>query len=144
MNAYKFRLSSVARIRGLQEAIAKNELLLALRELKMARLDLQNAFEQLKKAESLRGEIYGSDAHWRFEQQQRFYDQIGLRQELVRTRGDQVEEFRAKWNAASKRCETLGRLDIRFREEWKHNAVLSEIKELDDISTSRHPIRGHK
>lgn len=142
MKGYRFRLSSVSRIRGLQEAIAKNELLLALRELKMARLDLQNVFEELSKVEGLSGEIYGSDAHWRFEQHQRSYDQIEFCQNVVRSRGERAEELRAIWNAASKRCETLTRLDSRCREEWKRASVLLEIKELDDLSTSRYLIGG--
>lgn len=144
MNSYKFRLANVSRIRGLQEAIAKNELLLSLRELKDARRDLQNVFIELSKEEGLKGQIYGSDAHWKFEQQQRFSNQISLHQDWVHTCEGRVEEFRSKWNAASKRCETLARLDARSREDWKHRFVLSEIKELDDISTSRHPIGGRQ
>lgn len=142
MNGYKFRLANVARIRGLQEAIAKNELLLALRELKVARLELGKALEELSKAKSLDGEIYGAQAHWKFDQLQRLSDEILERQDTVRTSEHIAGEVRVKWEAASKRCETLARLDSRSRDLWRHNFALSEMKELDDISTARRSIGG--
>lgn len=137
MKSYVFRLSTVARVRFLQEEIAKNNLMVAMRELNRALREERKWIDDIRSFEMPGGNISGAELIWGFEQQQRLQHGLKAAREELIAKKRNSESMRNKWQAAHKQCEVLGRLDARMHLAFQGEQARLQALELDDLTNSR-------
>lgn len=137
MKSYKFRLASVARVRRLQEEIAKNNLMIALRDLNRAILVERQCIDEIRSFEMPIGKLFGAELQWGFCQQQRLHDRLNSAHVQVLKAQSDSASLRGQWLAANKQYEVLERLDAKKRLVFNEELVRLEAGELDDLSNAR-------
>jgi flagellar export protein FliJ len=137
MKSYHFRLATVARIRALEERVARDRYMVSLRERRQAEDALRAAKQALLSFEAPRGTMSIDDVRWSADQAERLSRSVLGSFEVWRKVSETCEERRHAWTVASKRSGVLERLDeserVAWREEWDRQAIL----ELDDHTNSR-------
>jgi flagellar export protein FliJ len=142
VKSYRFRLANVARIRALEERIARERFLTSLRALRQAELAYLRAEEALTKSAPLSGTVSSNDVRWSFDQAER---RSRAMQECLAecARAQEVNEAdRARWREAAKRARALELLDERARIAWLDDYRREEAFELDDAVNARYVPSG--
>ncbi len=142
MKSYRFRLAHVARIRALEERIARERFLTSLRALRQSEAAYRRAQEALAESAPLQGVVSCADLLWWSDQAER---RLRLEQERhadwVRA-ADENESDRERWREAAKRSRALERLDERARVVWLDDYRREEALELDDAVNARYAPSG--
>jgi flagellar export protein FliJ len=137
MRAYQFRLSTVARIRALEERVAADRFRVSLRELRRAEQSERAAHGALAALESPSGVTSMSAVAWTGEQADRLSESLLARRDGVATAQVACDEAGRTWRAATKRSGVLERLDEQGRTRWRDELMRQESVELDDLSHAR-------
>ena len=148
MQRYRFRLEGVARVRRLQEDLAKGALASANQAVVTADALLiaekARYLDLLSTTDAAGAGTDGLDAFLarRCTQEAAALTVIAAH---ARRAGAIVEadERRREWAAAAQRVQALDRLDQRRRAEHEVDAARAEIIEVDDIVVSRHRAAAH-
>jgi flagellar export protein FliJ len=142
VKSYRFRLANVARIRALEERIARERFLTSLRALRHAELSYRRAREALTQSAPLTGVVSSNDLRWSFDQAERRSRAV---QECLAecVRAKEVNDAdRERWREAAKRSRALERLDERARIAWLDDYRREEALELDDAVNARYVPSG--
>lgn len=142
MKSNRFRLASVARIRALEEHVARDGFLRSLRAARHAELAYRRAHAALSQATPLSGDVSADELHWSQEQAER---QASVARDCLAAWESAVElnaRDREKWREAAKRARALERLDERARIQWLEEYRREEARELDDVANARHASVG--
>lgn len=137
MKGYVFRLSTVARVRYLQQEIAKNRLMIAMRELNKALSEERKWIDEIQRFEMPGGDVCGAELIWGFDQLQRLHHGLLAAKEEVVDAKSKSESLRNEWLAANRQCEMLGRLDARMQLVFENGQRRLQASELDDLNNSR-------
>lgn len=141
MKRYRFRLAQVERVRRIQEEQARAELLVARQRLIDAGADLSARVDRFD-GRPVRSGATGAS---RFRAERTHEEMLAQAVTLAR-----VAEANARllvnrrvdeWTVAAREVSTLERLDARAREEHEAEAARDAQRELDDLVTSRWPLR---
>jgi len=138
MKSYQFRLARLARIRELEERVAKDRVMLALRDLRHAQAMEFEAKARLADLHAPSGLAVMADFQWTQDQAERLSDSIGICRQNTASAQLRWNETRQAWSEAGKNSSVLARLDRRNRARWHDEAQRQELKELDDLTTSRY------
>jgi hypothetical protein len=142
VKSYRFRLANVARIRALEERIARERFLTSLRALRQAELAYRRAEEALTQSVPLSGTVSSNDVRWSFDQAER-RSQVMHECLAECARAQEVNEAdRARWREAAKRARALELLDERARIAWLDDYRREEALELDDAVNARYVPSG--
>jgi hypothetical protein len=142
VKSYRFRLANVARIRALEERIARDRFLTSLRELRRAEAAYHRAHEALKESAPLSGTVSADDVHWSLDQAER---RARVEKECLAEwarAADLNKVERERWREAAKRSRALERLDERARIAWLEDYRREEALELDDAVNARYVPSG--
>lgn len=144
MKSYRFRLAAVARVRALEEQIARERFLTSLRTTRQREVAYRRAYEALRTSEPVSGTVSADELWWSHDQSER---QARIARELHarwRSAAEVNESDRVAWREAAQRARALERLDERARIEWLSEYRREEALELDDVANARYvPSRGH-
>lgn len=144
MKSYRFRLATVARIRALEEHVARERFLTSLRAARQAESAYRLAHAALVGAPPLSGVITADELHWSLEQADR---QARIERDCLdvwKNAADVNARDRENWQEAAKRARALERLDERARIEWLNEYRREETIELDDVVNARYvPLGAH-
>lgn len=142
MKAYAFRLGVVARIRALEERVARERFMLATRDRRIAEEREVTASAELARLAPVSGEVLASELRWSGAQSER-------QAVIVRERHDEVlrtsllrDEAHEAWSVASKRAGVLERLREQGVARWRDDLLAEESAELDDLSNARYQARA--
>lgn len=142
MKSYRFRLANVARIRALEERIARERFLTSLRTLRQAESAYRCAHEALTTSAPLVGVVSADDVQWSLDQGER---RARVEQECLTewVRAAEVNDGdRDRWREAAKRSRALERLDEQARIAWLDDYRREEALELDDAVNARYVPSG--
>lgn len=137
MKSHHFRLASVARIRTIEESVARDRFTIALRELRSAQELERSANAALAALEPPSGLVSSSDLHWNYEQAERLSDSVRRCRENVAEAASAAAERREAWNEASKRSQVLSKLEAQAFARWREDALHEEVIEIDDLTNAR-------
>ncbi|TAN30978.1 hypothetical protein EPN29_13985 [bacterium] len=137
MKSYHFRLARLTRIRELEEKVAKDRLMLALRDLRRAKAMELEAKARLASLEPPTGQVTIAEIQWTQDQAQRLSDSIRICHNNTASAQLKCAETRQAWSEAGKKSSVLARLDARSRNRWREEAMRQELTELDDLASSR-------
>ena len=142
MKSYRFRLANVARIRALEERIARERFLTSLRALRQAETAHRRARDALTESAPLSGTVSSLDVQWSLDQaERRARVEQECRAECARA-ADVNDGDRERWREAAKRSRALERLDERARVAWLDDYRREEALELDDAVNARYVPSG--
>lgn len=142
MKSYRFRLANVARIRALEERIAREQFLTSLRVLRQAEAAYRRARESLMESLPLSGVVTSHDVQWSLDQaERRARTEQACRAECARA-AEVNDGDRERWREAAKRSRALERLDERARIAWLDDYRREEALELDDAVNARYVPTG--
>ena len=137
MKSYHFRLASVARIRTIEQSVARDRFMIALRELRTAQERERSANAALAALEPPAGLVSSSDLQWKYEQAERLFDSVRRCREKVALAASAAAERRETWNEASKRSQVLSKLEAQAFAKWREDALHEEVIEIDDLTNAR-------
>lgn len=137
MKAYRFRLATVERIRELEERVARDAFMTAVRAVREARGLEEVAHRDLLAHDSLHGVVSGEDVRFHVEQAERLAATLEERREIRRQRERDALASRERWDVASRRATVLARLDEDAHQRWRQDVAREEVAEADDLTTSR-------
>ena len=142
MKSYRFRLANVARIRALEERIARERFLTSLRALRQAEMAYRRARDALMDSVPLSGVVSSDDVQWSLDQSERLARvEQECRDECVGA-AEVNDGDRERWREAAKRARALERLDERARIAWLDDYRREEALELDDAVNARYVPSG--
>jgi flagellar biosynthesis chaperone FliJ len=142
VKSYRFRLANVARIRALEERIARERFLTSLRALRQAEAAYRRARDSLLESDPLSGVVSSSDVQWSLDQAER---RARVEQACRAACADAAavnDGDRERWRDAAKRSRALERLDERARVAWLDDYRREEALELDDAVNARYVPSG--
>ncbi len=142
MKSYRFRLANVARIRALEERIAREQFLTSLRALRQSEAAYRRAHQALTDSAPVHGVVSSADLQWCADQAER---RLRAEQECLAEwiRATEVNDGdRERWREAAKRSRALERLDERARIAWLDDYRREEALELDDAVNARYVPSG--
>lgn len=142
MKAYRFSLSTVLRIRALEERLARERLLVAQRALRHALEEHRVATARLGGLGASRALTTIEEVRWLGDQAQRLRDEIQLRHEGVLEASRVRDEAGAAWTVARKRAGALERLEVEHQARWRDESQRLEVAELDELGNARHRVAG--
>jgi flagellar export protein FliJ len=138
MRAYRFRLATVARVRVLEERVARDRFMAALRNVRHVEDAERDARSALRALEAPQGSVTAADVVWLGDQAERCATSLRSCQELVAAARSRCADARQAWNDAAKRASVLERFDEEGRAQWRRDALRHEVAELDDLAQVRH------
>ncbi len=138
MRVYSFRLSNVARIRAVEERIAKAQLVAAMKELRIAQDLERSARDALEALQSPCGLISMAEIQWSLDQASRQSSLIGHIAERISKEAARCAERKHEWSEASKRSEVLSKLEAKAFAKWRDEATQEEAAEMDDLTNARY------
>jgi flagellar export protein FliJ len=138
VKAYRFRLQSVARVREIQERIARERLMVSIRDLKRARTRENEAEDELASFEPPAGVVSMGDLLWAGDQADRLAESVRSARDSRVAAGVRCDESRAQWNVSVKRLDVLQRLEQQTFETWCDEVAREAGAELDDWANARH------
>jgi flagellar export protein FliJ len=138
MRAYRFRLATVARVRVLEERVAKDRFMTALRGVRLAEEAERDATSALRGLEAPQGSVTVADVVWLGDQAERCAESLRACRQVVAAARSRCAEARRAWNDAAKRASVLERLDDEGRAQWRQDALRHEVAELDDLTQVRY------
>jgi flagellar export protein FliJ len=138
MRAYRFRLATVARVRSLEERVARDRFMAALRTRRDAEESERDARSALGALEAPQGSMTVADVVWLGDQAERRSASLRACRERLTAARSRCAEARQAWNDAAKRASVLERLDDEGRAQWRRDALRHEVAELDDLAQVRH------
>jgi hypothetical protein len=142
VKSYRFRLANVARIRALEERIARERFLTSLRALRQAEMAYRRARDALMDSVPLSGVVSSDDVQWSLDQSERLARvEQECRDECVGA-AEVNDGDRERWREAAKRARALERLDERARIAWLDDYRREEALELDDAVNARYVPSG--
>jgi hypothetical protein len=142
MKSYRFRLANVARIRALEERIAREQFLTSLRALRYAEAAHRRAREALAACVPLDAMVSSLDVQWSYDQaERRARVEQECRVECARL-AEVNDGDRERWREAAKRSRALERLDEQARIAWLDDYRREEARELDDAVNARYVPSG--
>lgn len=142
MRSYRFRLANVARIRALEERIARERFLTSLRALRQAQAAHRRAREALADSVPLSEVVSSRDVQWSLDQsERRARVEQECRAECERLAGVNDGD-RERWREAAQRARALERLDERARVAWLDDYRREEARDLDDAANARYAPLG--
>jgi hypothetical protein len=144
VKSYRFRLATVARVRALEERMARERYLTSLRTSRQREAAYHEAHEALVDEAPLWGVVTPAELRWSQDQAER---QARVERELLarwRAAKQVNEADRDAWREAAKRARALERLDERARVEWLAEYRREEALELDDLSNARYVPTGRR
>jgi flagellar biosynthesis chaperone FliJ len=137
VKAYRFRLSTVARIRALEERVATDLLRVSLREVRRAHELERAAHGALADLAVPTGSTTMSAHAWTRDQADRLSASHRASREAVGVAELAADEARQAWKVATKRSEVLLRLEAHGFARWRDDMMRQEAIELDDLSHAR-------
>jgi hypothetical protein len=137
MKVYTFRLGVVARIRALEERVARERFMLATRDRRLAEEREREAAAQLARLVPLTGDVLASEVLWSGAQSERQAVIVRERHEEVVRTSLLRDEAHEAWSVASKRAGVLERLREQGVARWRDDLLGEEAAELDDLSNAR-------
>lgn len=137
MKAYSFRLAGVARVRQLEEGIARQDLATASGEVADALHRLALATEALENHAVPEGTLSVRDLRWTQDQADRMAESRRAGVAVLEAAEARRALARDRWMVSRRRCAVLERLDDRRRGEWQTEFDRAEAKELDDMASVR-------
>jgi hypothetical protein len=138
VKAYRFRLATVARIRALEERLARERYVFALRDLRHAREAERSALVALAALEPPVSPATMVDVLWIGDQAERLSQSVQTCRQVVAAVTSMSVEAGRSWNLAVKRSGVLERLDDQGLVRWRDEALRQEVSELDDFANARH------
>jgi flagellar biosynthesis chaperone FliJ len=142
VNSYRFRLANVARIRALEERIARERFLTSLRALRHAELAHRRARDALAESVRLTGTMSSNDVRWSFDQAERRAQTVHECLAQCARAKEVNDADRERWREAAKRSRALERLDEQARIAWLDDYRREEARELDDAVNARYVPSG--
>jgi len=142
MKAYRFRLATVARIRALEQRVARDRFTLAQRDLRRMRETEHIAQGALRALRSPHGLTTMSALAWVNDQGERLAEALQVCRQAVAEAESKCAEARRECTEATKRSEVLERLHAQGLEHWQVETAREEAAELDDLSHSRRRTAG--
>jgi flagellar export protein FliJ len=142
VRAYRFRLATVARIRALEERVAAERFMVALRDLRKAEESRRAAEVALSALEAPTGLTTMAAMTWVGDQAERLADSLAGCRASVTEAASWCAEARAAWDVAARRAGVLERLDEHGLARWREETLRQEAIELDDLSLARHGAIG--
>ncbi len=137
MRAFRFRLESVARVRGHQERAAAQRFALATRDLRNAQTRCAQMRAATRQLEFPEGHTHMAALLWVQEQSDRMAELVRRHDALAAKAEAAADEARGAWVEAERRCRALGRLEERQHNRWLVDADRAVVAELDDMATVR-------
>jgi flagellar export protein FliJ len=137
MRAFRFRLETVARVRGLQERAAAQRLALAARDLRVAQARYAESRAAARQLAFPQGPTAMAELLWVQDQSARMAALVRRHEALAANAEAGASEARGAWVEAERRCRALGRLEERQRDRWQIDADRAVAAELDDMATVR-------
>jgi flagellar export protein FliJ len=137
MKAYTFRLGSVARVRALEERVARERFVLTLRDVRRAEVAAEAAVSALHAFEVPQGTMAAGEFLWIGDQAGRLSESVQACRQAVVDATSACAASRAAWNQAAKRSGVLERLDEQERARWRADMLRGEAAELDDLAMVR-------
>lgn len=144
MKNYHFRLATISRIRALEERVARDRYMVALRGRREVQDRLRAAQQALLTFEAPRGVVSIDDVRWSTDQAERMSRTVLVNYEAWLSATGKCEEQRQAWSEASKRSGVLERLDESGRAAWREESMRQETLELDDLTNSRFIASGSR
>lgn len=142
MKTYHFRLASVARVRLLEERIARDRFMYALKDLRRAQNMKSEAEDALAAHEIPLDAARIGDFQWVRDQAERLSESIQVCEIKVLGAESKCIETRRAWDEANKRSRVLVRLEDKARTRWRDQMLREEAAELDDLTNSRFILGG--
>jgi len=142
MRAYRFPLATVARIRALEERLARERFMVALRDLRRAQDAHKEAAAALAALGAPTGPTTMGEVHWIQSQAERLSEQVQRSREVVVGAVSTRDEASGAWRVALKRSSVLERLDARSLARWRDEVQRGEVAELDDLANARYGLVG--
>jgi flagellar export protein FliJ len=144
VRAYRFRLATVARIRALEESVARERLMVAQRDVRLAREAVGAAEAALGALRAPTGLSTMAALTWTGEQADRLAGTVRARRTAMAAAASRCVEARLAWDVASKRSGALERLDAQRFARWRDETARQEATELDDLSHARYAPSGER
>ncbi|HUZ42011.1 MAG TPA: hypothetical protein VMU68_11555 [Acidimicrobiales bacterium] len=142
MKAYRFSLHTVLRIRGLEERLARERLVVASRAVHQAE-DTHRAREVvLAQLVAPPGVVTMNELHWVADQAARQAERILSSRQALIDAALARDEARRAWYAARQRASVLERLQAQGLARWKEEVQRKMGLELDDLTNARHGYVG--
>jgi flagellar export protein FliJ len=138
VKAFHFRLATVARIRALEERVARDRFMVALHVLRDHESSVRAAEAELGTLEAPEGLTTMAAFHWVADQADRLADTVRVCHENVAAAASACREARQGWDSAVRRSGVLERLAEQERSRWRTETLRTEAAELDDLSQARH------
>jgi hypothetical protein len=126
------------RIRHLEERLAREQLLIAQRELRQSQDAYRVAHEALVKCSAPSAPSPIDDVRWRYDQATRLADALHDRSERLLEAASRRDEAVMFWKSASQRAEVLTRLNADSFAQWRAKLQREEVGEMDDLTTARY------
>lgn len=141
MKRFRFALASVARVRALEERVAREQYLMAQGSLGRAEQRHRLAREVLEAQEALDGALTMGEVRWSFDQAARgaaaVHEAAGARDAARAAAALELE----RWRTAARRASALERLEASARAAWLDQLRDEEARDLDDLATLRFSAR---
>jgi len=142
VKAYRFRLTTVARVRALEARVARDRFMAAQRDVRHAQEALRHAQAALRALAPPDGSVMSSDLVWLGDQAARCAASIARDREGLAAARAAAEAARQAWTEAAKRARVLERLDEEGRVRWRADVLRHEAAELDDLAQVRQARTG--
>jgi flagellar export protein FliJ len=137
MRRFQFRLATVLRVRRVEEERVRGALALANAARRRAETELSHAEERLAATPEPAGVVsLAAYRAWRATGELRA-EGWHVASERVSRAAEVAEERRQAWAKAAVRVAALERLEERRRDAWRQELSRAEVREVDDLVTSR-------
>jgi len=142
MKAYRFRLKSVARVREIQERVARERFMISVRDLRRSEERERRAEEDLVRFDPPSGVVPMGELLWASDQAERLAASVELTRNIRIAAVESCNTSRESWNVAVKRSDVLRRLEEYGFDQWRSEAAREAGAELDDWANARHGLIG--
>lgn len=142
MKSYRFRLRSVSRVREIQERVARERLMVSVRDLRRSEERERRAESELEEFEPPPGPVTMSRLVWAGDQAERLAETLRARRKVRLEALVAWGQACATWNAAEKRAHVLHRLEESGLQAWRDEVERHARAELDDWANTRRRLTG--
>lgn len=135
MRKFTFRLAAVSRIRKLEERVAKENVLIAIKASDDAKAALDQCSEDLLKLDYSSNVVHVRELQ-SVQLQRELQEQIiEIATKTVQEKEQIVYQEREQWKEAAKKAAIIDKLDDRARLIWMMQFLREESKELDELGS---------
>ena len=135
MRKFTFRLAAVSRIRKLEERVAKENVLIAIKASDDAKAALDRFSEDLLKLDYSSNVVHVRELQSVQVQRELQEQIIEIATKTVQEKEQIVYQERQQWKEAAKKAAIIDKLDDRARLIWMMQFLREESKELDELGS---------